>query len=90
MLTMRGAYLQCKLLLNHCADNTAEAMDNQLKLMVGVSGALLGLIVGVGIGLIVNIGGDETPIQPAGISVNVTTTSVPRVITTDAPIAVAP
>ena len=65
-------------------------MTDQLKLIVGASGAVLGLVVGIGIGLIINSGGDETPIQPAGISVNVTTTSVPRVITTDAPIAVAP
>ena len=65
-------------------------MTDQLKLIVSASGAVLGLVVGIGIGLIINSGGDETPIQPAGISVNVTTTSVPRVITTDAPIAVAP
>ena len=65
-------------------------MTDQLKLIVGVSGAVLGLVVGIGIGLIINSGGDETPIQPAGISVDVTTTSVPRVITTDAPIAIAP
>ena len=65
-------------------------MTDQLKLIVGASGAVLGLVVGIGIGLIINSGGDETPIQPAGLSVNVTTTSVPRVITTDAPIAVAP
>ncbi|CAB4800087.1 unannotated protein [freshwater metagenome] len=65
-------------------------MTDQLKLIVGASGAVLGLVVGIGIGLIINSGGDETPIQPAGISVDVTTTSVPRVITTDAPIAIAP
>jgi|GEM_PF-966216 len=65
-------------------------MNNQLKLMVGVSGAVLGLVVGVGIGLIINSGGDETPIRPVSTSVNVATTSVPRIITTDAPIAVAP
>ncbi len=67
-----------------------KPMTDQLKLIVGVSGAVLGLVVGIGIGLIINSGGDETPIQPAGISVDVTTTSVPRVITTDAPIAIAP
>ncbi len=67
-----------------------KPMTDQLKLIVGASGAVLGLVVGIGIGLIINSGGDETPIQPAGISVDVTTTSVPRVITTDAPIAIAP
>ena len=32
-------------------------MTDQLKLMVGASGAIVGLIVGIGIGLIVNSGG---------------------------------
>ena len=65
-------------------------MTDQLKLIVGASGAVLGLVVGIGIGLIINSGGDETPNRPVSTSVTVTATSVPRIITTDAPIAVAP
>jgi hypothetical protein len=64
-------------------------MNNQLKLMVGVSGAVLGLVVGVGIGLIIN-SDSGTPSQPVVTSDVGTATSVPRVLTTDAPIAVAP
>ena len=64
-------------------------MTNQLKLMVGASGAILGLIVGIGIGLIVNSGGGE-PSRPVSTSLVVTTTSIPRATTTDAPIAAAP
>jgi hypothetical protein len=64
-------------------------MTDQLKLMVGASGAILGLIVGIGIGLIVNSGGGE-PSRPVSTSLVVTTTSIPRATTTDAPIAAAP
>jgi hypothetical protein len=64
-------------------------MNNQLKLTVGVSGAVLGLIVGVGIGLIINSGGGDEPTRPVVSSLVVTTTT-PLVTTTDAPIAVAP
>ena len=64
-------------------------MTDQLKLMVGASGAILGLIVGIGIGLIVNSGGGE-PSRPVSTSSVVTTTSIPRATTTDAPIAAAP
>lgn len=66
-------------------------MTDQLKLMVGASGAILGLIVGIGIGLIVNSGGGDEPSRPVTTSlVATTTTSIPRVTTTDAPIAAAP
>jgi hypothetical protein len=65
-------------------------MTDQLKLMVGASGAILGLIVGIGIGLIVNSGGGE-PSRPVSTSLVVTTTSIPRATTTtDVPIAAAP
>jgi hypothetical protein len=64
-------------------------MTDQLKLMVGASGAILGLIVGIGIGLIVNSGGGE-PSRPVSTSLVVVTTSIPRATTTDAPIAAAP
>ena len=65
-------------------------MTDQLKLMVGASGAVLGLIVGIGIGLIVNSGGSE-PSHPVSTSLLVATTSIPRATTTtDAPIAAAP
>lgn len=64
-------------------------MNNQLKLTVGVSGAVLGLIVGIGIGLIINSDGG-TPSQPVAPSDVGTTTSIPGIKTTDAPIAVAP
>jgi hypothetical protein len=64
-------------------------MTDQLKLMVGASGAILGLIVGIGIGLIVNSGGGE-PSRPVSTSLVVVTTSSPRATTTDAPIAAAP
>ncbi len=63
-------------------------MTDQLKLIVGASGAVIGLIVGIGIGLIVN-SGDE-PTQPVVSSLVVTTTSIPYVTTSDAPIAAAP
>jgi hypothetical protein len=65
-------------------------MTDQLKLMVGASGAILGLIVGIGIGLIVNSGGE--PSRPVSTSLVVTTTSIPRATTTttDVPIAAAP
>ncbi len=65
-------------------------MADQLKLMVGASGAILGLIVGIGIGLIVNSEGGDEPSQPVATSLVVTTTSIPRPTTTDTPIAVAP
>lgn len=64
-------------------------MTDQLKLMVGASGAILGLIVGIGIGLIVNSGGGE-PSRPVSTSLVVVTTSIPRATTTNAPIAAAP
>jgi ABC-type dipeptide/oligopeptide/nickel transport system permease component len=64
-------------------------MTDQLKLMVGASGAILGLIVGIGIGLIVNSSGGE-PSRPVSTSLVVVTTSIPRATTTDAPIAAAP
>jgi hypothetical protein len=64
-------------------------MTDQLKLMVGASGAILGLIVGIGIGLIVNSGGGE-PSRPVSTSLVVATTSIPRATTTNAPIAAAP
>jgi hypothetical protein len=64
-------------------------MTDQLKLMVGASGAILGLIVGIGIGLIVNSGGGQ-PSRPVSTSLVVVTTSIPRATTTDAPIAAAP
>ena len=70
-------------------------MTDQLKLMVGASGAILGLIVGIGIGLIVN-SGDGEPSRPVSTSLVVTTTSIPRATTTttttttDVPIAAAP
>jgi hypothetical protein len=63
-------------------------MNNQLKLTVGVSGAVLGLIVGIGIGLIVNSGGGDEPMRPVVSSL--VDTTVPPVTTSDAPIAVAP
>jgi ABC-type dipeptide/oligopeptide/nickel transport system permease subunit len=63
-------------------------MNNQLKLTVGVSGAVLGLIVGIGIGLIVNSGGGDEPMRPVVSSI--VDTTVPPVTTSDAPIAVAP
>jgi hypothetical protein len=66
-----------------------KPMTNQLKLLVGASGAVLGLIVGIGIGLIVNSGGGTEPTRPVVSSLVVTTTT-PLVTTTDAPIAVAP
>lgn len=67
-------------------------MTDQLKLIVGASGAVLGLIVGIGIGLIVNSGGGDgdAPIRPIESSLVVTTTSTPPVTTSDAPIAAAP
>ena len=68
-------------------------MTDQLKLMVGASGAILGLIVGIGIGLIVNSGGGGggEPSRPVSTSLVVTTTSIPRATTTtDVPIAAAP
>ena len=67
-------------------------MTDQLKLIVGASGAVLGLIVGIGIGLIVNSGGSDgdAPIRPVESSLVVTTTSAPPVTTSDAPIAAAP
>jgi len=63
-------------------------MTDQLKLIVGASGAVLGLIVGIGIGLIVNSGGGEEPNQPVVSSLVGTT--IPPVTTSDAPIAAAP
>jgi len=63
-------------------------MNNQLKLTVGVSGAVLGLIVGVGIGLIINSDGGDEPMRPVVSSL--VDTTVPPITTTDAPIAVAP
>ena len=66
-----------------------KPMTDQLKLIAGASGAVLGLIVGIGIGLIVNSGGGEEPIRPV-VSSLVVTTSTPLVTTTDAPIAAAP
>jgi len=63
-------------------------MNNQLKLTVGVSGAVLGLIVGVGIGLIINSGGGDEPTRP--VISSIVDTTVPPVTTSDAPIAVAP
>jgi hypothetical protein len=63
-------------------------MNNQLKLTVGVSGAVLGLIVGVGIGLIINSGGGDEPMRPVVSSL--VDTTVPPITTSDAPIAVAP
>lgn len=63
-------------------------MTDQLKLIVGASGAVLGLIVGIGIGMIVNSGGGDEPIRPVESSLVVTT--APSVTTTDAPIAAAP
>lgn len=65
-------------------------MTDQLKLIVGASAAILGLIVGIGIGLIVNSGGGAEPTRPVVSSLVVTTTSMPRASTTDAPIAAAP
>jgi hypothetical protein len=59
-----------------------------LKLTVGVSGAVLGLIVGVGIGLIINSGGGDEPMRPVVSSL--VDTTVPPITTSDAPIAVAP
>jgi ABC-type antimicrobial peptide transport system permease subunit len=63
-------------------------MTDQLKLIVGVSGAVLGLVVGIGIGLIVNSGGGDEPIRPVVSSL--VDTTIPPVTTSDAPIAVAP
>ena len=63
-------------------------MNNQLKLTVGISGAVLGLIVGVGIGLIINSGGGDEPMRPVVSSL--VDTTVPPITTSDAPIAVAP
>lgn len=63
-------------------------MNNQLKLTIGVSGAVLGLIVGVGIGLIINSDGGDEPMRPVVSSL--VDTTVPPVTTSDAPIAVAP
>ena len=63
-------------------------MTDQLKLIVGASGALLGLVVGIGIGLIVNSGGGEEPIRPVVSSL--VDTTIPPVTTSDAPIAAAP
>ena len=63
-------------------------MTDQLKLIVGASGAVLGLIVGIGIGLIVNSGGGEEPIRP--IVSSLVDTTIPLVTTSDAPIAAAP
>ena len=66
-------------------------MTDQLKLLVGASGAVLGLVVGIGIGLIVNSGGGGEPSRPVSTSLVVVTTSIPRATTTtDAPIAAAP
>ncbi len=65
-------------------------MTDQLKLIVGASGAVLGLIVGIGIGLIVNSGDGDVPIRPVESSLVVTTTTTPPVTTSDAPIAAAP
>ena len=65
-------------------------MTDQLKLIVGASGAVLGLIIGIGIGLIVNSGGGDEPTQPVVSSLVITTTSIPHVTTSDAPIAAAP
>ena len=72
-------------------------MTDQLKLMVGASGAILGLIVGIGIGLIGTSGGGGggEPSRPVSTSLVVTTTSIPRATTTtttttDVPIAAAP
>ena len=66
-------------------------MTDQLKLLVGASGAVLGLGVGIGIGLIVNSGGGGEPSRPLSTSLVVTTTSIPRATTTtDVPIAAAP
>ena len=67
-----------------------KPMTDQLKLIVGASGAVLGLIVGIGIGLIVNSGGGGEPSRPVSTSLVVATTSIPRATTTDAPIAAAP
>jgi len=63
-------------------------MTDQLKLIVGASGAVLGLIVGIGIGLIVNSGGGDEPIRP--IVSSLVDTTIPLVTTSDAPIAAAP
>jgi hypothetical protein len=63
-------------------------MNNQLKLTVGVSGAVLGLIVGVGVGLIINSDGGDEPMRPVVSSL--VDTTVPPITTSDAPIAVAP
>jgi ABC-type antimicrobial peptide transport system permease subunit len=63
-------------------------MTDQLKLIVGASGAVLGLIVGIGIGLIVNSGGGEEPIRPVVSSL--VDATIPPVTTSDAPIAAAP
>ena len=63
-------------------------MNNQLKLTVGVSGAVLGLIVGVGIGLIINSDGGDEPMRPVVSSL--VDATVPPITTSDAPIAVAP
>jgi hypothetical protein len=63
-------------------------MTNKLKLLVGASGAVLGLIVGIGIGLIVNSGGGDEPMRPVVSSL--VDTTVPPITTSDAPIAVAP
>jgi len=65
-------------------------MTDQLKLIVGASGAVIGLIVGIGIGLIVNSGDGDEPTQPVVSSLVITTTSIPYVTTSDAPIAAAP
>ena len=63
-------------------------MTDQLKLLVGASGAVLGLVVGIGIGLIVNSGGGDEPIRP--VVTSLVDTTVPPVTTSDAPIAAAP
>jgi len=63
-------------------------MTDQLKLLVGASGAVLGLIVGIGIGLIVNSGGGDEPMRPVVSSL--VDTTVPPITTSDEPIAVAP
>ena len=63
-------------------------MTDQLKLIVGASSAVLGLIVGIGIGLIVNSGGGDEPMRPVVSSL--VDTTIPPVTTSDAPIAAAP
>ena len=65
-----------------------KLMTDQLKLLVGASGAVLGLVVGIGIGLIVNSGGGDEPIRP--VVTSLVDTTVPPVTTSDAPIAAAP